>query len=82
MTEQSTTIESLLIKRAIEGLTIEERAKLARLMRSAAVPDSEAFERAAAAIHVGRIGTRAQLPAALRQQIERQALEYLARKND
>ncbi len=80
-TAERATIEALLVKRAIEGLTVDERAELARLLQSAPVFDSDAFERAAAAIHVGQIGAKTHLPAALRQRIERQALEFLATKN-
>jgi len=81
-TAERVTIEDLLVKRAIEGLTVDERSELARLMRSAPVSDRDAFERTAAAIYVGQIGASARLPAALRQRIERQALEFLATKNN
>ena len=75
------TIEKLLIKRAIEGLTDDERLKLERLLRSESVRDDEIFERTAAAIHVGRIRPSPRLPDALRRRLEQQAIEYLASKN-
>ena len=73
-------IEDLQIKRATEGLTDHERHALERLIRSAAVRDSDVFERAAAAIHVGRIGARVQLPKKLRRRLEQQAIEYFRTK--
>lgn len=80
-TAASKAIEALLVKRATEGLTVEERVELERLMQSAAVTDSDAFERTAAAIHAGRVAAGARLPEALRQRLERQGLEYLGSKD-
>jgi hypothetical protein len=81
MTAESKLIERLLIKRATEGLTEPERSELERLLQRGTFPDSEAFERIAAAIHVSRVNARARLPDALRQKLEQQGRDYLASKN-
>jgi hypothetical protein len=81
MTAESRAIEALLVKRATEGLKDDERIELKRLMRAASVPDTDAFERAAAAIHAGRVEASARLPEGLRQRLERQGIEYLASKD-
>ena len=81
MSARSKALDGLLIKRATEGLTDREKTELERLLQSASIPDTEIFERAAAAIHVGRVRARARLPEGLRRRLEQQGTEYLASKH-
>jgi hypothetical protein len=81
MSTELEALEGLLLKRATEGLTDSERTELERLLQSASIPDTEIFERAAAAIHVGRVRGGARLPEGLRQRLEQQGIEYLASKH-
>jgi hypothetical protein len=79
-TADSEAVEALLIKRAIEGLSLDEQSTLEQLLRSAPAQDSTGFERTTAAIFVSRLSTKAGLPRALRARLEQQAIAYLESK--
>ena len=82
MIERTTRLDELLIRRATEGLVGIDKVELEALLQPSSLGDPEAFDRAAAAIHVSRLAVGARLPGALRDRLERQALRFLASNAD
>jgi hypothetical protein len=76
-------VDELLVRRAIEGLDDRDRAALETLLvKCSPSVDVEAFDRAAAAIHIAALKRVTPLPATLRQRIERDALRHFASRYD
>jgi len=74
-------LDELLVLRAIQGLSAMERAELDSLLACLPDRETEGFDRAAAAIHIGQLSARGQLPAALRRRIERDARTHFAARS-
>jgi hypothetical protein len=71
-------LDELLLKRALGSLTAAEDAELERLCAAHPDCDSEAYERAAAAVWLAALDTRRAMPDTLRAKLERQADAFVA----
>lgn len=69
MSHEQERLEELLAQRATEGLAETEAAELARLLERFPGVDADAYDRAAAAVHLAELGQTEQLPAHLRQRL-------------
>jgi len=69
MSPQPDRLEELLAERATDGLSAADSADLAQLLTRHANVDAQAYERAAAAIHVAELGRHEAMPAHLREAI-------------
>lgn len=79
----SDRLYDLLTQRATEALAEKERQELDALLRNRPDVDADAFDRAAAAVHLAALQTGERLPATLRKTLEEDAARYFdARARD
>jgi hypothetical protein len=71
-------IDALLLARTTETLSHAEAEELARLLAKHPDVEADVYERAAAAVCLAALDTRAPLPAALRAKLEQHAAAFAA----
>jgi anti-sigma-K factor RskA len=69
MSPEQDRLEELLAQRATEGLSAADAAELAQLLARHPNVDAQAYERAAAAIHVAELGRHEPMPAHVRDAV-------------
>jgi len=70
-------LETLLTLRATEGLDTAAERELEMLLAASPGTDADAFDRAAAAVHLAALGPRELLPGTLRVRLEESAVAAL-----
>ena len=73
---ESNRLDELLVTGATEGLGVSQENELKELLGRRPDIDAEAFDRAAAAVHLATIEPDATLPDALRKKLDRDATRY------
>ncbi len=71
-------LQDLLVRRATQALTEDEREELESLLEKGTNVDETAFEFAAAALHLSALRIDEPLPASLRTAVERDAAVYFS----
>lgn len=82
MAIESNRLDELLVTGATEGLGASQEDELKELLVGRPGIDAEAFERAAAAVHLATIEPDAALPNSLREKLDRDATRYFSAQAD